>query len=376
MRAIIVDDEQLTGEYISRLLDRCGVEIAGCYTDPVFAVEQIKKLQPDVLFLDIEMPGMSGLELAEHVVAELGETEIVFITAYNQYALEAFRVNALDYLLKPVLPEDMQNTVNRVKKRMGNRAKTRESVVKSKVRVSFFGNFSITVEETSRPVHWITAKCAELLAYMLLQDGEKEISKWKLIEVLWPDKNPVKADINLRSTVSRLNKTLRDDHVGMTVVSSRNGYHLEISDIELDVDVFRLAQLVQDRVNIDPDHLETIEHLLFQYDSTILDNFDSVWCDSYRDLYHQYFLWLARQLLIHYEQVQMDPVSMIKLVERIIQYEPYEDDYRELALQLYYRIGGKKRAEEYFLAYTQWLQDELSIEPGESLVQLYRELIE
>jgi two-component system, LytTR family, response regulator len=101
MKVFLVDDEPLAVVRLRRLLEETGrVEIAGWSGDPLDALEQLRASRPDVLFLDIEMPGMSGFELLE----QLGEPQplVVFTTAYDQYALAAFQVNSIDYLLKPV----------------------------------------------------------------------------------------------------------------------------------------------------------------------------------------------------------------------------------------------------------------------------------
>jgi two-component system LytT family response regulator len=102
MKAFLVDDEPLALERLRRMLQTTGrVEIAGACSDPVEALEQIRWRQPDLLFLDIHMPELTGFELlAELAVQPL----VVFTTAYDQYALEAFRVNSIDYLLKPIEP--------------------------------------------------------------------------------------------------------------------------------------------------------------------------------------------------------------------------------------------------------------------------------
>src|SRR5260370_12972341 len=101
MKAFLVDDEPLAVGRLQRLLEETGrVEIAGSSTDPREALDQIRRHRPDVLFLDIEMPGMTGFDLLD----QLGDAQplVVFTTAYDEYALEAFKVNSIDYLLKPV----------------------------------------------------------------------------------------------------------------------------------------------------------------------------------------------------------------------------------------------------------------------------------
>jgi two-component system LytT family response regulator len=114
IRAFLVDDEALALKRLSRMLTATGrVDIAGTDTDPVEAREQILKLKPDVLFLDIEMPGMTGFEL----LAELDpQPVIVFTTAYDQYALKAFGVNSLDYLLKPIEPAHLDRALDKIER--------------------------------------------------------------------------------------------------------------------------------------------------------------------------------------------------------------------------------------------------------------------
>jgi two-component system LytT family response regulator len=113
MRAYVIDDEPLAAGRLRRLLEITNrVEVVGESNDPAVALKHIRKLQPDVLFLDIEMPGMSGFELLE----SLGEPQplIVFTTAFDQYALEAFKVNSIDYLLKPVREAQLDRALNKL----------------------------------------------------------------------------------------------------------------------------------------------------------------------------------------------------------------------------------------------------------------------
>jgi len=101
MRILIVDDEPVARERLRRLLAGMpGVEVAGEAADGVEALERIAALKPDVVLLDIEMPGMRGTDVAASVAP--GGPRVIFCTAYEKYAVDAFELNALDYLLKPV----------------------------------------------------------------------------------------------------------------------------------------------------------------------------------------------------------------------------------------------------------------------------------
>jgi two-component system, LytTR family, response regulator len=117
MKAFLVDDESLALKRLQRMLAVTGrVEIAGMSTDPVEAVEAILKAKPDVLFLDIEMPGMTGFQMLSKLEPQ---PLIVFTTAYDQYALEAFGVNSVDYLLKPIEAPKLARALDKVDRMRG-----------------------------------------------------------------------------------------------------------------------------------------------------------------------------------------------------------------------------------------------------------------
>jgi len=117
IRAFLVDDEPLAVKRLSRMLASTGrTEVVGTRSDPVDAVDAIVAAKPDVLFLDIEMPGMNGFQM----LAKLDpQPLIVFTTAYDQYALQAFGVNSVDYLLKPIEPAQLNRALDRVERIAG-----------------------------------------------------------------------------------------------------------------------------------------------------------------------------------------------------------------------------------------------------------------
>jgi two-component system LytT family response regulator len=117
LRAYLVDDEPLALERLRRLLERTGrVEVTGSTTEPEQAVAALAADPPDLCFLDIQMPRLDGFE----VLARLPSQPIViFTTAYDQYALKAFGVNSVDYLLKPVEPEALERALNKVERFRG-----------------------------------------------------------------------------------------------------------------------------------------------------------------------------------------------------------------------------------------------------------------
>jgi two-component system LytT family response regulator/two-component system response regulator LytT len=119
LRAVVVDDEQLAREELGYLLGQVGgVSLIGQAGNGVEALARIEHLKPDVVFLDVQMPGLTGFEVARRLLSTGSPSHIIFVTAYDQHAIEAFEVNAVDYLLKPVDPARLQLAVDRARRRI------------------------------------------------------------------------------------------------------------------------------------------------------------------------------------------------------------------------------------------------------------------
>jgi len=117
LKAVLVDDERLARDELGFLLGQVGgVTVIGQADNGVEALTTIDRLQPDIVFLDIQMPGLTGFEVARRLVEAHAASHIIFVTAYDQYAIEAFEVNAVDYILKPVDPSRLDVAVKRARR--------------------------------------------------------------------------------------------------------------------------------------------------------------------------------------------------------------------------------------------------------------------
>lgn len=123
MKALIADDEPLLAASLKAALMEAwpGLEIAAVVPNGLEAVDAAERLKPEFAFLDIQMPGMTGLEAAAEIADRMGDAApaIVFVTAYDAFATKAFELAAADYVLKPVAPQRLAQTVKRLKARAG-----------------------------------------------------------------------------------------------------------------------------------------------------------------------------------------------------------------------------------------------------------------
>jgi two-component system, LytTR family, response regulator LytT len=119
LRTVVVDDEQLAREELCFLLGQLGgVDVVGQGADGLEALRLIDEYAPDLVLLDVQMPGLTGFEVARRLLRAEVEAQVVFVTAYDQHAIEAFDVNAVDYLVKPVESGRLRTALDRVRRRV------------------------------------------------------------------------------------------------------------------------------------------------------------------------------------------------------------------------------------------------------------------
>lgn len=162
MRAIIADDEPLLSDELSRLLSKLWpeLEILGRAESGTTALAMILELEPEIAFLDIQMPAMDGLEVASRTP---DKTHVVFITSYDQYAVEAFEQNAIDYLLKPIKEERLLHTIEKLKKQTGAQEGNGLGNTIEEIRASMR-------EQKQEPLKWVKALKGDLVHMIHIND--------------------------------------------------------------------------------------------------------------------------------------------------------------------------------------------------------------
>lgn len=176
--AIIVDDEESARSILGNLLSRfCpSISVLGSYANVEAAVHSINALKPKLVFLDIEMPNYSGFEIVNFF--EKVDFEMVFITAYDKYAIRAFEVSAVDYLLKPIDIDRLKEAVQRVEKRLGQGSGFDRELLAESLQSKTVNRISVSIKgyQTILEVKDIVAiEANESYSHILTTDGSQHL---------------------------------------------------------------------------------------------------------------------------------------------------------------------------------------------------------
>lgn len=224
-----MDDEPIALELMAKLLeDFEGIEILGSFTDPIKALEFTRQNPIDTIFLDIEMGSHNGIEMGQTFINENPSLDIVFVTAYSQYAVEAFELNAIDYLLKPVEEKRLAKSLNRIKNaRLKKRDGDAYTENRNDLQIKSFGSLQV-FNENMENIAWRTQKTKELFAYLWLEEMNP-VSKFTIMDNIFPDRDLEKAATILHTTVYQLRKVLKELGYPKAISYKNESYTLEVN---------------------------------------------------------------------------------------------------------------------------------------------------
>ncbi|MCF2717041.1 response regulator [Paenibacillus sp. UKAQ_18] len=177
MKAILIDDERSALTYLERLLEADGrLTVMGKYTSAQAGLDHLAAERADIVFIDIGMPEMNGLEAAEWIQQLDSHIHIVFVTAYSEYAIEAFELQALDYLLKPVHARRLSKTLDRIAATLADpRSSSLGASAEQSPKVRCFQKLEILEDGQeavgAKPFKWRTLKSQELFSFLLHHEG-------------------------------------------------------------------------------------------------------------------------------------------------------------------------------------------------------------
>ncbi|XOK62406.1 response regulator [Paenibacillus elgii] len=376
IRIIIADDEALALFSLQKQLEKLnGGVIVGAYQNGTEAVEAVLREKPEAVFLDIDMPELSGLEAAEIIMSHLPETEIIFATAYEEYALKAFELAAIDYLLKPVSMQRLAKTLTRLSQ--AKAAKTepehlaaRSSKTKEQVTIRCFQTLEVDTGE-SGPVHWRTNKAQELFAYFVhLRD--QPVRKDALLELFWPDIDPKKGYTQLYTTIYQIRKTANAVHPGIRIVSGDKGYRLELNGVG--VDVVTWEEGLQTAPPLSEHTLARHLQLLELYRGDYLEDCGYWWAENERERLRM--LWYRHAMRVAaFLETRDNAAEAFQLYFLIQRRFPFTEEVYWALIKLFTYIGDRVSVERQYDTLSQMLHDEFGTKPARTLEQWYRERV-
>lgn len=281
IRTIIVDDEQpAIAKLRNLLLPYSEFQVIGTYSSSQEALDHLLEDRPQVAFLDIAMPQFGGLDLATAIQHKLNESvQIVFVTAYDEYAVTAFDLNATDYLLKPVNRTRFRQTIEKLSQKLMPQASAPASAVPAAPHmVHLFGKLEITLEDQSFS-NWRTAKVRELLAFFIQNRGQS-IYRETILGTLWGHLESEAALANMNTCNYYLRRQLDASGSGIALNYASNYYSINLNGVVCDVDIFENALSL---LPVTEENLSQILYGASMYRGPYLEDVKSQWPQIERD---------------------------------------------------------------------------------------------
>lgn len=363
IKAIVADDEWYNLEEISELIEKTGLmTVEKKYQNPLKVIEDVEDICPQVAFIDIEMPEMDGITLAEKLLEKQPSMIIVFITAWDKYAIQAFDVNAFDYILKPIKIDRFNKTVQRIK----NEIESKKVYSKPAIKIKCFDRFETSIGGI--PVKWMRAKAEELFAYLLMNYGSY-IHKDEIIEELWSGYAPDRALPILQTSVCKIRNIFSDVKHNIYIEYSGNSYCLYVKDAECDY--FEFKEALKQYILHNRNTYYYIERACNIFGRGFLSQQDYIWSIEKDEELRNKLVGALQEIVSDYLNIG-DNAETIKFLKYLAVLVPYDDEINYRLLKLLKSSGSNSE----FIKQYEWLQKVLMNEygtvPSEKIEKLYK----
>lgn len=372
MKVILIDDEPVMHLIMRKMIGKFPeLSIEGTFTDTHSADDFLQgHADVELAFVDISMPGDSGLTFAAKLDEAGSKTQIVFVTSHKDYALEAFELSVLDYLVKPVTQERLERTINRaLESRKTVKASQRANV--NQTSIATLGDFFVR-NELGR-VKWISSKSAELFAYLLLNRG-RWISRSRLVEDIFAGMASANAEKYLNTTVYQLRKSLEPIGLREAIRSENDGYALELDNAVIDYEEFERLLGEVSIIGFDSDRIEEALKVERLYTGDLFGSKAYVWAihetDRLAERYATFVSKLAESLL-----ALSNTTTASKLLLKLHERNPLDESVVGLLMRKHGLAQDKKGLTAQYTDYVKLLKKELGIRPSKELLLLYDSLV-
>nr|WP_277749728.1 BTAD domain-containing putative transcriptional regulator [Lysinibacillus halotolerans] len=307
---------------------------------------------------------MSGMDLAALIHEENPTVQVVFVTAHRDYAIQAFELETTDYLLKPVLKERLNKTINRIHERLEEEhlSESMDHSTLPSLEIRCFKQLSLSFN--GEPVLWKSAKIKELFAFFLMH-LDTPIHRDLLIDKLWENHDYKKAKIHLHTCISYIRKMLESFHPNHTLSFAGQHYTLHLEQAWCDAVVFEHMPTVVSSKNID-----TIERNILLYNGEYLEEEGYEWARVKANELSGKFISTLYSLADYYEQEHLD-TKYITVLQKILQFNPYSESAVVRLMKVYIRLGMRADALHLYESFKQSLCEDLGIFPEKETSQIY-----
>lgn len=282
MKALLVENERTELLHLKGMLEReNGIQVIGMLDKAVRVEEQLKQLEPDIVFLDLGMHGSGGLELAARIRAVDPAVDIVFTAGSDRHALEAYAVYPLDYMRKPVDHDRLARTIGMARRRYEAGVPAVPGHAASS-RLMCLGSLMIRRPGSDAAyMKWRTTKAQELFAYLLHNRGHM-VSRENLFRLLWSGFDPERAAAQLYNTIYTIRAVLKSEGLHLTIAKGgpAAGYRLDLGTVRLDADDWERSLL--ELPPLGPETAARYEAVLNAYTGDYLQESDYAWASEER----------------------------------------------------------------------------------------------
>ncbi|MFD2043767.1 response regulator [Ornithinibacillus salinisoli] len=368
IKAILVDDEELSIIPLVKKLQKFkDIDIVKTYSNPKQVV--VEDMNFDVVFLDIEMQEMDGLNLAEEILSKNSNIQIVFVTAHSEYAIQAFEIHSIDYLLKPVTTKRLEKTIKRLKESIAAKEQLQVSPLpESQLSIKCFGELQVYYNK--QPLSFKTAKAKELFAFLLTYRNTY-IHRDKIIEELWPNQDYKKSKTYLHTCLSHVRKLFNSINYSECILFKNQHYCLQMH--LKDCDAFLVEDVIKNVTVIDESNIELVKQVIHSYDEPYLDMNGYNWAYEKSQEFHQHIIYLLYKTIEYYKQKDMNKSLYFLEIQRKL--EPYVDENIAQSMELLIKQNNRSEAIKLYQEHRNLITEDLGIEPSETVKKLYGTLL-
>ncbi|WP_369436275.1 response regulator [Lysinibacillus fusiformis] len=369
IRAVLIDNEPLALHYFqNKLQNFLQIEVIQTFTSVKLFLNNLPSLDFEVIFLDVKLDELSGLEVADIIKTNRPHVSVIFITSYRDFAIQAYEVGGLDYLLKPISHARLEKTVMRIEHEFSMQKLTQQAS-STLLKVQCFDQFS--VYSNNSLVSFKTEKTKELFSYFILHPN-MPIHRDYLIEILWPDLDYVRAKSNLHTALSYLRKTLNNIGYSNCIIFTNKYYIFEKPNIMCDL--YEFQKYYNDFTKLEFPPIFLINQCLTIYKNGLLVFDDYGWATTYKDKHYKSYIDLLEKGIQATILTETD--TAIDYLNSLLEYDPYNEQKLEYYLQVLMNAGHHQQAHKLFLAYEQKLKEDLALTPSPTLMEISNKLFQ